>query len=153
MSRTRGNRLCTGISIIPSKCDVQRLFPTFELTRPISRVDNAHMPFVKGQVANPYGRPKGTFCGRIQALNILDSICANKKNQASLREALQEEWDEDPAKFFKTLVVPLLPKHHDITSAGMAMSTVTPEQVLVKMATMMAPPPPNKHPKRVRLKP
>ena len=67
------------------------------------------MAFQGGQSGNPRGRPKGSYGGRIQALAELDRLLARGKNKKLLAQALEKEFQADPAKFFKTVVMPLLP--------------------------------------------
>lgn len=66
--------------------------------------------FVVGERGNPVGRPKGAYGGRIQALAALDKILGRKKNMASLEKALEVEFNRDPVRFFKEIIMPLLPK-------------------------------------------
>jgi len=46
----------------------------------------------------------------MQALMLLDKILEKRKSQRGLTEALEKELREDPLGFFKTIVMPLLPK-------------------------------------------
>ncbi len=55
------------------------------------------------------GRPKGSIGGRAAALKTLDSILGEERNQENLRRALQASFDNDPVKFFKQIIMPLLP--------------------------------------------
>ena len=66
--------------------------------------------FEVGQSGNPRGRPKGAYGGRIQALASLDKILGRKKNLASLEKALEVEFRRDPVRFFRSIIMPLLPK-------------------------------------------
>ena len=68
------------------------------------------MLFEAGQTGNPRGRPKGTCGGRVQALAELDRILARSSNNRLLSEVLQKEFRADPLKFFKTVILPLLPR-------------------------------------------
>lgn len=68
------------------------------------------MGFEAGQSGNPAGRPKGSYGGRIQALAALDRMLGKKKNQVVLTKALEEEFLRNPVRFFKTVVMPLLPR-------------------------------------------
>ena len=68
------------------------------------------MAFEAGQSGNPVGRPKGSYGGRIQALAALDRMLGKKKNQVVLTKALEEEFLSNPVRFFKTVVMPLLPR-------------------------------------------
>ena len=55
-------------------------------------------------------RPKGSLGGRAQALIILDSVMGDEKNKATLRAAMQAEFDKGPMRFFRTVIMPLLPR-------------------------------------------
>jgi hypothetical protein len=66
--------------------------------------------FQVGVSGNPKGRPKGTCGGRVQALAELDRILARRSNKRLLSEVLQKEFRADPVKFFKTVIMPLLPR-------------------------------------------
>jgi hypothetical protein len=70
--------------------------------------------FKAGASGNPRGRPKGSYGGRIQALAVLDRLMAGKKKQYALRRAMGQEFDRDPMKFFKTVIMPLLPKESKV---------------------------------------
>ena len=72
------------------------------------------MEFQAGESGNPAGRPKGSYGGRIQALAGLDKLLARKKNQQALIAALEKDLQKDPVRFFKTVVMPLLPKESKI---------------------------------------
>lgn len=62
----------------------------------------------------PGSRPplpqKGRLGGRALALRTLDSVMAREKNQENLANALQAHFDEDPVRFFKQIIMPLLPQ-------------------------------------------
>lgn len=66
--------------------------------------------FQPGQSGNPVGRPKGSYGGRILALASLDRMMARKKNQMALINALEREFRKEPVRFFKTVIMPLLPR-------------------------------------------
>jgi hypothetical protein len=66
--------------------------------------------FEAGSSGNPRGRPKGSYGGRIQALAGLDRLLAKKKSQQALIRALEAELQADPVRFFKTVIMPLLPR-------------------------------------------
>jgi len=66
--------------------------------------------FEVGQSGNPVGRPKGACGGRIQALAALDRILGRKKNVTALEKALEVEFAKDPVRFFRGIIMPLLPK-------------------------------------------
>ena len=74
--------------------------------------------FGSGNCANPVGRPRGSLGGRQQALKILDAILAEVGTQERLAAALKEHLEEDPVRFFKTIVMPLLPTEarHEFTA-------------------------------------
>ena len=68
------------------------------------------MIFEAGQSGNPTGRPKGSCGGRIMALASLDTLLGKKKNQKALMAALEKDLLRDPVRFFKTVIMPLLPR-------------------------------------------
>ena len=68
------------------------------------------MSFEAGQSGNPVGRPKGSYRGRIQALTALDRMLGKKKNQSVLVKAMEDEFLADPVRFFKQIIMPLLPR-------------------------------------------
>ena len=68
------------------------------------------MGFESGESGNPVGRPKGSYGGRIMALASLDTLLAKKKNQKALMAALETDLLKDPVRFFKTVIMPLLPR-------------------------------------------
>ena len=63
-----------------------------------------------GPSPNPAGRPKGLRGGRYKALAMLDKLMGQVENLEKLREALQAKFDKDPCAFFRTYVMPLIPK-------------------------------------------
>lgn len=66
--------------------------------------------FQPGMSGNPKGRPKGSSGGRVQALAALDSMLGKRKNQRALVKALEDELQGNPVRFFKTIIMPLLPR-------------------------------------------
>lgn len=66
--------------------------------------------FQPGVSGNPAGRPKGAGGGRTLALANLDKMLARPRNQALLIRALEREFKKDPVRFFRTMIMPLLPK-------------------------------------------
>ena len=68
------------------------------------------MSFDVGESGNPAGRPKGSYGGRIQALASLDRMLGRKRNQLVLVKALEQDFLSNPVRFFKTVVMPLLPR-------------------------------------------
>lgn len=64
--------------------------------------------FSQGALPGP-GRPKGRVGGRAMALQTLDAMLGEERNQENLRHALQANFDNDPVKFFKQIIMPLLP--------------------------------------------
>ena len=75
------------------------------------------MRFQPGNRANPKGRPKGSLSGRSLALADLDAIAAKAKNREQLRVTLQEAYEKDPLGFFRTYIMPLLPKEGKVDVA------------------------------------
>ena len=68
------------------------------------------MRFVPGQSGNPAGRVKGSKGGRSLALLTLDRMLAKQSNQAKLAEDLEKEFRANPVRFFKSIIMPLLPR-------------------------------------------
>lgn len=68
------------------------------------------MKYQAGQSGNLAGRPKGSSGGRILALASLDQLLTRKKNQKALMGALEKDLLKDPVRFFKTVIMPLLPR-------------------------------------------
>jgi len=66
--------------------------------------------FKPGESGNPMGRPKGSYGGRIMALASLDKLLARKKSQQALIRALEKELLANPVRFFRTMIMPLLPR-------------------------------------------
>ena len=66
--------------------------------------------FLAGQSGNPAGRPKGSYGGRIQALAALDKMLAKRRNMTTLERALEADFKKNPVRFFKSVIMPLLPK-------------------------------------------
>ena len=64
--------------------------------------------------ANTKGR-KGGFGGRMMALHVLDKMLARRKKQSTLLRALEDEFDRDTIGFFKSIIMPLLPKEAKLT--------------------------------------
>jgi len=73
------------------------------------------MKFESGQSGNPGGRPKGSYGGRIMALAGLDKLLARKKNQKALIVALEKELQGNPVRFFRTVIMPLLPRESKLS--------------------------------------
>lgn len=73
---------------------------------PVRRPDGRFGP---GNCANPIGRPKGSVGGRQRALMILDEIVNDPSNVEALRQAMVNAFIEDPMKFFRQIIMPLLP--------------------------------------------
>jgi hypothetical protein len=55
-------------------------------------------------------RPMGSNGGRGQALAVLDRLVAKKKNQKALMTALEAELQAYPLRFFRRVLMPLLPR-------------------------------------------
>jgi len=76
--------------------------------------------FEVGKSGNPKGRPKGTYGGRIKALAVLDEVMAQTPSRKALKAAMEAEFFADPMKFFKSVIMPLLPRdgkmnyNHDV---------------------------------------
>jgi hypothetical protein len=68
------------------------------------------MKYQAGQSGNVGGRPKGSVGGRTLALASLDKMLARRKNQRALIAALENELQGNPVRFFRTVIMPLLPR-------------------------------------------
>lgn len=64
---------------------------------------------------NPEGRPKGTYNGRIRALATLDSFMSDPQVQNDLHAAFREAFQKNPMRFFRQIVMPLLPAQTKLT--------------------------------------
>jgi hypothetical protein len=73
------------------------------------------MKYQAGQSGNVGGRPKGSCGGRMLALSGLDKMMARKKNQRALMSALEKELQANPVRFFRTVIMPLLPKESKLS--------------------------------------
>ena len=63
-----------------------------------------------GVSGKPRMRPTGSNVGRAQALAVLDRLMAKKKNQKALMTALEGELQAYPLRFFRRVLMPLLPR-------------------------------------------
>jgi len=93
------------------------------------------MSFENGESGNPNGRPKGSYGGRIMALASLDTLLAKKKNQKALMAALEQDLLEEPVRFFKTVIMPLLPREaklsfdHDVVVEWKSLLDANADQI------------------------
>ena len=71
--------------------------------------------FEPGQSGNPRGRPKGSVGGRTLALRSLDQMLGKRKNQRALITALEKEFQSNPVRFFRSIIMPLLPKESKLS--------------------------------------
>ena len=65
--------------------------------------------FKRGNPGGP-GRPKGSASGRHAALLALDRVLAEEQNLERLEQGFRRELEQDPIRFWRTIVAPLLPK-------------------------------------------
>ena len=63
----------------------------------------------KFQIGNTFGGGRGVS-GRRKTLDELDKMLSKEGNVKKFAHALQEGFDKDPLKFWKTYVLPVLPK-------------------------------------------
>lgn len=64
--------------------------------------------FLPGKPPGP-GKPKGSIGGRAKALILLDKIIAEEEVQERIGDAIREAVMADPMKFFRQIIMPLLP--------------------------------------------
>ena len=83
------------------------------------------MPFEKGKSGNPSGLPKrnrghqpGAVSGRTQALKVLDGVLGKSKSKRTKTKALETYLKDHTIEFFKTIVMPLLPKEAKVSVAN-----------------------------------
>jgi len=76
------------------------------------------MPFQPGKSGNPGGRKKGSCGGRALALASMDRMLAKGPNRKQLDQEMEEEFQENPMKFFRDYVMPLLPKEAKVDMAN-----------------------------------
>jgi hypothetical protein len=98
--------IITGMSLIPDNATSEQVAP---------RIAGRFAPGLSG---NPAGRPVGTVGGRQRALAALDDLLNEAECQAHMQNALRAYLMEEPLKFFKTIVMPLLPQEQRIKVAG-----------------------------------
>ena len=69
-----------------------------------------------GQSGNPAGKPKGCVHGRSRALKILDCLLDEDATLTALHDALEAEFHKNPVRFFRTIIMPLLPHEAKVTT-------------------------------------
>lgn len=85
--------------------------------------------FLPGTRPPPVLPPRG-YGGRVKALQTLDAMMGEEQNQQILREALQKSFERNPMKFFRQIIMPLLPKETrlEMASEGKVLWTRISEQ-------------------------
>ena len=68
------------------------------------------MPFKPGESGNPRGRPVGSTSGRTRVLSVLDQILSEADSLAAMHAAFMAEFKKSPVRFFRQIVMPLLPR-------------------------------------------
>ena len=68
------------------------------------------MQFQSGHNSPGPGRPRGSVSGRARALQILDALMAEEANLERLRAAMQASLEANPMRFFRQIIMPLIPK-------------------------------------------
>jgi len=82
--------------------------------------------FIVGTAPGPGRCPDG----RRAAIQVLDRLMADAGNLEKLRDALQDEFTRSPIKFFRSIIMPLLPKQ-----ALLGIQTSDGMQAAVKIIT------------------
>ncbi len=79
--------------------------------------------FLKGNVSNPEGGPKGPRAKLTQILSELaETVVGSEKSLALFRKEMKKRFEKDPVMFVKTLIAPFLPRNiklEHITDAEM----------------------------------
>lgn len=95
----------------------------------------AHLEETKwkpGQSGNALGRPLG---GRSRALRALDDMLNEEGNAKLLRDTLQYEFKKDPYKFFRVIIMPLLPREAQAERQAqrliLSFATVPPKEKVI----------------------
>ena len=77
---------------------------------PIPRApDGTFLPGYRPSMAG-MGRAKGAVGGRAKALQLLDRILGEDRVQSAMAKAMREAVLSDPMKFFRQIIMPLLPQ-------------------------------------------
>lgn len=77
---------------------------------PIPRApDGTFLPGYRPSMAG-MGRAKGAVGGRAKALQLLDRILGEDRVQAAMAKAVRKAVMEDPMRFFRQIIMPLLPQ-------------------------------------------
>lgn len=63
---------------------------------------------------NPGGPGGNRVCGRTGILRILDKVLEEEGSKEALQDALRDELNKRPIKFFKEIIMPLLPKESKV---------------------------------------
>ena len=72
-----------------------------------------------GESGNPAGRKPGQVQGRHKVLLAFDKMLARRGSVALVVKALEEDMRADPVKFFKTVIMPLLPRESKVELGAM----------------------------------
>jgi len=70
--------------------------------------------------------------GRARAIRQIDMLFNEEKNMATLYDALQAEFDADPMKFFREIIMPLAPREA-ITQTEAILVKWTPADIVRDM--------------------
>lgn len=68
------------------------------------------MPFQPGESGNPRGRPVGSGSGRSKILSALDNLLSEQSTLDEMRAAFEVELKKNPVRFFRDIIMPLLPR-------------------------------------------
>lgn len=71
--------------------------------------DNTRDERGRFKTGNP-GKQAGTKCGRARALAVLDKMLEAEGNLEVLQKALEADFHKNPMRFFRQIIMPLLPK-------------------------------------------
>lgn len=101
-----------------------------ERENPESRIIRGAKGYFLPGTRPPPNLPGRGIGGRTRALQTLDKMMGTEENQEKLRAALQAAFDKNPMKFFRQIIMPLLPKETklEMASEGKVLWTRISEQ-------------------------
>ena len=93
------------------------------------------MKFEHGNTAH-LGRKKRGVSGRRRTIDLLDRMLTMDGNQDKFMQSIQKKFTEDPLKFWKTYVMPVLPSLSKNPKQEEQFSIMTDEERLQEITTL-----------------